>query len=95
MRLRAAAVPRKARSPVTANAEVVAEAAPIAEVIWAMGHGLVSLLNTHHEFGFSDRALLVDTSIAMVLNGVLARHAAVPPSAAQPPRPRRRPPGRG
>ena len=91
----AAAVARKARSPANTNTEVVAEAAPIAEVIWAMGHGLVSLLNTHHEFGFSDRALLVDTSIAMVLNGVLAPHAAGPPSAAQPPRPRRRPPGRG
>ncbi len=50
-----------------------ARAAPLSEVIWAAGHGLVALLNTHQNFGFSDRDLLVNTSIAMVLNGVRER----------------------
>ena len=61
------------RSSRAVPAGIVARAAPLSEVIWAAGHGLVSLLNTHPEFGFSDRDVLVDTSIAMVLNGVRER----------------------
>jgi hypothetical protein len=65
--------PVASRTPRHVPAAILARAAPLSEVIWATGHGLVSLLNTHHEFGFSDRDVLVDTTIELVLNGVRER----------------------
>jgi AcrR family transcriptional regulator len=46
--------------------------ATVAELIWACGHGLVSLLITHPHFPWSDRELLIQGSIEMPLRGLLA-----------------------
>ncbi len=47
--------------------------AALTEAIWASGHGLVSLVITHDEFGWTERDALVDTAIDVMLNGLL-RH---------------------
>ncbi len=44
--------------------------AALSEVIWAGGHGLVALVNTHQNFGFSNRQLLIDTAVSSMLHGI-------------------------
>ncbi len=43
----------------------------LAETVWAGGHGLVSLIITHEDFGFTETRRLIDTSIDLMLNGLL------------------------
>jgi AcrR family transcriptional regulator len=43
----------------------------LAELVWACGHGLVSLVITHADFGFTAPDRLIDLSIDAVLNGIL------------------------
>lgn len=50
-----------------------ADAAILTEAVWASGHGLVSLVITHDDFGFSSRDALVTTSVDVMLNGLLKR----------------------
>jgi AcrR family transcriptional regulator len=49
------------------------DAATLTEVVWASGHGLVSLVITHDDFGFSARNDLASASIDVMLNGLLKR----------------------
>ncbi len=43
----------------------------LAESVWAAGHGLVSLVITHRDFGFTDVDKLIATSSDLLLHGVL------------------------
>ena len=43
----------------------------LAESVWAAGHGLVSLVITHRDFGFTDVDKLITTSTDLLLHGVL------------------------
>mgnify|MGYP000854748954 CR=1 FL=1 len=45
--------------------------AAISEAVWAGGHGLVSLIITHENFGFTETKRLIETSIDLMLNGLL------------------------
>lgn len=45
----------------------------MAEAVWASGHGLVSLVITHDDFGFTPPERLVEQSIDMMLHGLLKR----------------------
>lgn len=47
------------------------DVAAISEVVWAGGHGLVSLIITHENFGFTETRRLVEMSIDTMLNGLL------------------------
>jgi AcrR family transcriptional regulator len=47
------------------------DVAALAEVVWAGGHGLVSLVITHDDFGFAPTGKLVDQSIELMLHGLL------------------------
>lgn len=47
------------------------DVAMLSEAVWAGGHGLVSLIITHSDFGFTDTKKLVPACIDMMLNGVL------------------------
>lgn len=47
------------------------DVAALSEVVWAGGHGLVSLVITHDDFGFSPTGKLVDHSIELMLHGLL------------------------
>ncbi|MBL9096335.1 MAG: TetR family transcriptional regulator [Alphaproteobacteria bacterium] len=47
------------------------DVATLSEVVWAGGHGLVSLVITHDDFGFSPTGKLVDQSIELMLHGLL------------------------
>jgi AcrR family transcriptional regulator len=47
------------------------DVAAIAEVVWSAGHGLVSLMITHENFGFTETRRLVDMSIEVMLGGLL------------------------
>lgn len=47
--------------------------AVLTEAIWASGHGLVSLIITHDDFEWSDRTALLESSIALMLHGLLTR----------------------
>ena len=40
------------------------------QVIWAMGHGIVSLLSAHRDFPFVDREELIDASIDLLMDGI-------------------------
>ena len=66
---------------VKANLTRVKDVAALSEVVWAAGHGLVSLVITHSDFGFTETETLVDMSVDMMLNGIIRPDAA--------PRPRR------
>lgn len=46
------------------------DAAKTAQLIWAMGHGIVSLLNSHKDFPFVDKNELIEGSIEMIFNGI-------------------------
>jgi AcrR family transcriptional regulator len=52
-----------------------ARVAALSEIIWASGHGLVSLVNTHQEFGFTDKWALLDLSIESMLHGIATQAA--------------------
>lgn len=43
----------------------------LAEVVWAAGHGLVSLFITHRDFGFTEPERLIEMSCDLLLNGLL------------------------
>ena len=43
----------------------------LAETVWASGHGLVSLIITHENFGFTKTDRLIDTSIDLIMHGLL------------------------
>ena len=43
----------------------------LAECVWAAGHGLVSLIITHRDFGFTDVDRLIETSTDLLLHGAL------------------------
>ena len=49
-----------------------ANVATISQLIWAMGHGIVSLLNSHKDFPFVSKKALVEGSIDMIFNGIKA-----------------------
>ncbi|MEO6589856.1 MAG: TetR/AcrR family transcriptional regulator [Pyrinomonadaceae bacterium] len=46
------------------------DVATISQLIWAMGHGIVSLLNSHKDFPFVGRNALIEGSIDMIFNGI-------------------------
>lgn len=46
------------------------DVAVISQLIWAMGHGIVSLLNSHKDFPFVGKDALIDGSIDMIFNGI-------------------------
>ncbi len=46
------------------------DVAKISQLIWAMGHGIVSLLNSHKDFPFVDRNELIEGSIDIIFNGI-------------------------
>jgi hypothetical protein len=45
----------------------------MAEAAWAVGHGLVSLVITHDDFGFTPPERLVEQAVDMMLHGLLKR----------------------
>ncbi len=47
------------------------DVAVLSECVWATGHGLVSLIITHRDFGFTETNRLIDASIDLLLHGVL------------------------
>lgn len=48
------------------------DVAAFSQLIWAMGHGIVSLLNSHKDFPFVSKKALVEGSIDMIFNGIKA-----------------------
>ena len=46
------------------------DVAKISQLIWAMGHGIVSLLNSHKDFPFVGKDELLQGSIEMIFNGI-------------------------
>ena len=46
------------------------DAATVSQLIWAMGHGIVSLLNSHKDFPFVGKNALIEGSIDMIFNGI-------------------------
>jgi len=49
------------------------DVAALAEVVWASGHGLVALVITHDDFGFTPVGKLVDLSIETMLHGLIRK----------------------
>lgn len=47
-----------------------ADVATTSQLIWAMGHGIVSLLNSHKSFPFVSKKALIEGSIEMIFNGI-------------------------
>ena len=47
------------------------DVAAMSEIVWASGHGLISLIITHDSFGFTSTRRLVDMSIDTMLSGLL------------------------
>lgn len=47
------------------------DVAALAEAVWAGGHGLVSLLITHDDFGWTEPKRLIETTNDLLLNGLL------------------------
>ncbi len=58
---------------VDANLTRIKDVAALSEAVWAAGHGVVSLLITHGDFGFTEPKRLIETSIDLVLHGLLKR----------------------
>lgn len=56
---------------VKTNVTRTKDIAALSEVVWANGHGLVSLVITHADFGFSSTKKLIDLSIETTLFGLL------------------------
>lgn len=48
------------------------DVAAVSQLIWAMGHGIVSLLNSHKDFPFVSKKALIEGSIDMIFNGIKA-----------------------
>lgn len=46
------------------------DVAKISQLIWAMGHGLVSLLNSHKDFPFVDKSALIKGLDEVIFNGI-------------------------
>ena len=46
------------------------DVATISQILWALGHGIVSLLIAHEDFPFVDKDELIDGSIDMMLEGL-------------------------
>ena len=44
----------------------------LSQLIWAMGHGIVSLLNSHKDFPFVGKKALIEGSIDMIFDGIRA-----------------------
>ena len=47
------------------------DVAVLSEAVWATGHGLVSLIITHDDFGFTEPKRLIETSMDLMLRGLL------------------------
>lgn len=58
---------------VKARRTTISDAAVLTEAVWSAGHGLVSLFITHDSFAFSPRDQLIETSIDVMLHGLLKR----------------------
>ncbi len=46
------------------------DVATVSQTIWAMGHGIVSLLNSHKDFPFIDKETFIDRSTDMIFEGI-------------------------
>jgi AcrR family transcriptional regulator len=49
------------------------DVAALSEIVWSSGHGLVSLVITHDDFGFTPAPKLIELSIDTMLNGLIRR----------------------
>lgn len=49
----------------------IKDVAALAETVWAGGHGVVSLVITHDNFGFTEPKRLLEISLDLMLNGLL------------------------
>ena len=49
------------------------DVAALSEVVWSAGHGLVSLVITHDDFGFTPAPKLIELSIDTMLTGLIRR----------------------
>jgi AcrR family transcriptional regulator len=49
------------------------DVAALAEVVWASGHGLVALVITHDDFGFTPPGKLIDLLIETMLHGLIRK----------------------
>lgn len=58
---------------VKAKLTTTKDVAALSEVVWSAGHGLVALVITHDNFGFTSAPKLIDLSIQTMLNGMLKR----------------------
>ena len=56
------------------------DVAALSEVVWSAGHGLVALVITHDDFGFTPTAKLIELSIDTMLNGLIKRVSGGPPT---------------
>lgn len=62
---------RAVRDVVLAGRTRFADTDLLAEAVWAAGHGIVSLLITHDQFPWTDRARIVDFQLDLVFRGLL------------------------
>jgi len=58
---------------VKAGLTTTRDVAALSEVVWSAGHGLVSLVITHDDFGFTSTPKLIELSIETMLNGLIRR----------------------
>lgn len=58
---------------VNAKLTRVKDVAMLSEVVWSAGHGLVALVITHDDFGFTPAPKLIDASIDVMLNGLVQK----------------------
>ena len=49
----------------------IKDVAALSEAVWAGGHGLVSLVITHDDFGWTEPKRLIETSMELMLRGLL------------------------
>ena len=49
------------------------DVAALSEVVWSGGHGLVSLVITHDDFGFTPAPKLIELALDTMLNGLIRR----------------------
>jgi AcrR family transcriptional regulator len=57
------------KAGLTRNRDIAA----LSEIVWSLGHGLVSLVITHDDFGFTPAPKLIELSIDTMLNGLIRR----------------------
>jgi len=48
------------------------DVAKVSQILWALGHGIVSLLNAHKDFPFVDRKSLTEGAIDVIFEGIKA-----------------------